>query len=250
MHEWDGARYDRVSQPQADWGKAVVARLELRGDETVLDAGCGSGRVTEELLARLPGGHVIALDASESMIAQARARLASAGERASFVQADLLALGPSVLGRRAPVDAVLSTATFHWVTDHRRLFSNIHSVLRPGGQLVAQCGGEGNIAGLLETVRSLGVERAGNWLYASAADTARRLEEAGFVEVSAWCHPELVRFDQRQELVDFLQTVCLRQHLGTLAEDERRPFAQRVADAMDEPVLGYVRLNINARRPA
>lgn len=249
-HEWDGARYDRVSQPQADWGKTVVARLDLTGDETVLDAGCGSGRVTEELLALVPRGHVIALDASESMIGQARARLASAGERVSFVRADLLDLAPSLLGGHAPVDAVLSTATFHWVTDHDHLFANLYGILRPGGQLAAQCGGEGNIDNLVQTVRSLGVERAGDWLYASAADTAARLGAAGFVDVTTWCHPELVRFDQRDELVDFLQTVCLRQHLGTLPEQERHPFAQRVAGAMAEPVLNYVRLNMTARRPA
>lgn len=248
-HEWDAARYDRVSGPQATWGTTVLERLDLAGDETVLDAGCGSGRVTEELLARLPDGLVIALDASASMLGQARSRLAFAGARAQFVLCDLLELTAARLAPAAAVDGVLSTATFHWVTDHDRLFANLHAVLRPGGQLVAQCGGEGNIAGLIATVRSLGVERAGTWLYASAAETAYRLTRAGFVDVQTWCHPELVRFDDHQALVEFLETVCLREHLGTLPEAERRPFADRVAEAMPEPVLDYVRLNITARRP-
>jgi trans-aconitate 2-methyltransferase len=204
--------------------------------------------VTEELLARLPDGQVIALDASEAMLGQARARLAFAGPRARFVHCDLLDLSPAHLAPDMVVDAVLSTATFHWVTDHDRLFANLRAALRPGGQLVAQCGGEGNIARLIATVRGLGPQRAGTWLYASAAETADRLLRAGFVDVETWCHPELVRFDDRQELVEFLQTVCLREHLGTLPEPERRPFAERVADAMPEPVLDYVRLNMTARR--
>jgi trans-aconitate 2-methyltransferase len=248
--DWDGASYDRVSTPQANWGKAVVSRLELYGDETVLDAGCGSGRVTEELLSRLPQGRVVALDASPSMLNEARARLQHAGHRVRFVEADLSTLGPDHLAELCPVDAVLSTATFHWVTDHDNLFSNLHDVLRPGGQLVAQCGGEGNIATVIEAVKSLGVERAGTWLYASPEDTAERLARAGFVDIQTWCHPEPVRFQEGDGLAPFLETVCLREHLATLPPEERHGFAEAVAAAMPTPVIDYVRLNMVARRAA
>jgi trans-aconitate 2-methyltransferase len=245
-----------------------VARLDLAGDEIVLDAGCGSGRVTEQLVARLPRGHVVALDASPSMLAQARARLQPQGPGSgatsgvgtsgqpgpgatlSFVEADLLDLRPAQLGGFAPLDAVLSTATFHWVTDHDRLFANLHAVLGPGGQLVAQCGGRDNITHVLEAVRSLGVERAGTWLYASPEETAARLERAGFIDVETWSHPELVSFPTGQELAEFLETVCLREHLATLAPEERYPFAEAVAQALPDRTIDYVRLNIVARRDA
>lgn len=246
--EWDGARYDRVAAPQTRWGLVVLDRLELRGTETVLDAGCGSGRVTEALLERLPSGRVVALDASASMLAQARARLAGAGDRVRFVQEDLLDLDPAALGDAAPVDAVFSTAAFHWVTDHDHLFANLARVLRPGGQLVAQWGGQGNIERVLRAVRSLGVERAGTWMYASPQETAARLARAGFVDVEAWSHPEPTRFEPGAPLADFLETVCLREHLARLLPSERRPFAERVAAAMPEPVIDYVRLNVVARR--
>ncbi len=246
--DWDAAAYDRLADPQARWGRAVLDRLVLEGAETVLDAGCGSGRVTEELLGRLPRGYVVALDASASMLEEARRRLARHHDRVRFVRADLLALGPSVLGRDHPVDAVLSTATFHWVTDHDRLFANLAGVMRPGGQLVAQCGAEGNLAGLLDAVRSLGVERAGTWLYASRHETLRRLDRAGFVDLDVWTNPEPTRFDDPARLADFLSTVILREHLATLAPDERRPFVEQVVAAMREPVVDYVRLNIVARR--
>jgi trans-aconitate 2-methyltransferase len=245
--DWDGARYDRLADPQTRWGRAVLDRLVLSGAETVLDAGCGSGRVTEQLLERLPRGRVIALDASPSMLAQAAARLSTAGDRVRFVQADLLDLSSSQLERNS-VDAVFSTATFHWVTDHDRLFANLADVLRPGGQLVAQCGGQGNIASVLTAVRSLGLERAGTWLYASPADTRRRLQRAGFTDIRVWCHPEPTPFTGQEPLVDFLQTVCLRQHVTELPPERRREFVERVAAAMPEPVIDYVRLNIVARR--
>jgi trans-aconitate 2-methyltransferase len=245
--EWDAVRYDKVSTPQARWGRVVLERLELAGDETVLDAGCGTGRVTEELLKALPEGHVVALDASAPMIEQAKSRLAGAAGRVSFLHVDLLDLGPAVLDGAGPLDAVFSTATFHWVTDHERLFANIRSVLRPEGQFVAQCGGEGNIAGLLEVVRSLGVERAGTWLYASPEETTSRLERAGFADIKVWSHPEPVTFSDRTALVDFLQTVCLREHLATIDPQQQRAFTERVAAAMPVPTLDYVRLNIVAR---
>jgi trans-aconitate 2-methyltransferase len=245
--EWDASRYDKVSTPQARWGRVVLERLQLTGRETVLDAGCGTGRVTEELIKALPEGHVVALDASGPMIEQAKSRLAGAAGRVSFVQLDLLDLAPEALDGIGPLDAVFSTATFHWVTDHDRLFANIRSVLRPGGQLVAQCGGQGNIAGLLAVVRSLGVERAGTWLYASPEETEQRLERAGFGDLRVWAHPEPVPFSDRTALVDFLQTVCLREHLATIEPGQRRRFAEQVAAAMPVPTLDYVRLNIVAR---
>jgi trans-aconitate 2-methyltransferase len=246
--DWDAARYDRLARPQTAWGHAVLERLELAGDETVLDAGCGSGRVTEALIARLPHGCVVALDASPAMLDQARARLAGSADRVRFVQADLLALSPTHLEGDAPVDAVLSTATFHWVTNHDRLFANLARVLRPGGQLVAQCGAEGNIETVIRAARSLGVERLGTWLYASPRETARRLERAGFVDVGVWSHREPTPFPDSGELADFLETFCLREYLGTVSPDQRRPFAEKLAEAMPDRTIDYVRLNVVARR--
>ncbi len=248
--DWDGAAYDRLSGPQARWGKAVLERLELRGDETVVDAGCGSGRVTAALLDRLPRGRVVALDASPSMLAQARARLSDRVDQVRFVEADLQALSPGELGPDAPADAVFSSATFHWVTDHSRLFSNLAAVLRSGGQLVAQCGAAGNIDGVILAVRSLGVERAGTWHYATPEETEDRLRAAGFTDVQVWTNPEPTAFPDAGTLADFLETVCLREHLASIPAAERRTFTEQVAARMAEPVIDYVRLNIVARKAA
>src|SRR4051794_4995531 len=134
---WDASTYDRVSDVQQKWAEVVLERLPLAGDETVLDAGCGSGAVTRRLLDRLPRGHVIAVDASEEMVAHARVAL---GERATVFRADL-----ATLRLHEPVDAIFSNAVFHWVLDHDALFGAVRAALRPGGRLVAQCGGAGNL---------------------------------------------------------------------------------------------------------
>jgi trans-aconitate 2-methyltransferase len=246
--DWDATTYDRIADPMTRWGADVLTRLVLHGDETVLDAGAGSGRVTEMLLECLPTGHVVALDAAPSMLVEARKRLARFGSQVTFVESDLLELSPALLGSFSAVDAVLSTATFHWVLDHDRLFASLASVMRPGAMLAAQCGAAGNIAGLIEAVRSTGHERAGLWLYATPEETRGRLERAGFEDVEVWTHPEPTRLAPGEELETYLETVCLRTHVAGMSRAERARFLSEVAAAMPEPVIDYVRLNISARR--
>ena len=251
VRDWNADVYHRVSGPQVAMAGAVLDRLELRGDETVLDAGCGSGRVTRLLLERLPRGRVIAVDASPDMVARAREELR--GEpRADVREADLAQL------RLAPgeqVDAVFSNATLHWVPDHDALFGALATALRPGGRMSVQCGGEGNVAGVHSAAlqaaadSGLGHRFAGwprPWNFAAPDVTARRLERAGFEDVRCWLQARPVTPDEPRA---YLETVCLGPHLARLADDEQRRFVDAVMARLGEqPVLDYVRLNIVARR--
>jgi trans-aconitate 2-methyltransferase len=244
--DWDAATYDRVAAPQTRWGGAVLERLPLRGDETVLDAGCGSGRVTEQLADRLPNGRVIALDASPAMIDEARRRLARFGDRISYVVADLNE--PFDLPDGTAVDAILSTATFHWVPDHAALFRHLAAVLRPGGRLVAQFGGVGNIASVKAIVASIGDGWLGPAHYETVEATTERLAAAGFVDIEAWLQPEPTRFEPGEPFETFLRTVILGPQMDRLPEGERAAYVREVASRLPEPVVDYVRLNVNARR--
>ena len=163
--DWNAAAYDRLPIPMTRWGETVLAWLELGGDERVLDAGCGTGQVTAALLERLPRGDVVALDGSASMIERARERLGE--DRVTYVVADL----QEALPIEPQVDAVLSTATFHWVLDHDALFRNLAAVMRPGAQLAAQCGGEGNIASVEAALRDMGEDFVGRKHFAAPAET-------------------------------------------------------------------------------
>ena len=230
--------------------RPVLARLELRGDETVLDAGCGSGRVTKLLLERLPAGHVVAVDGAPSMLARARAELPE--DRVTLVEADLAELG---LDRS--VDLVFSTAVFHWVPDHERLFARLHGVLRPGGRLVAQCGGQGNVERFHAAVQAVAeggpfapylAGWRGPWNFASPEHTVSRLERAGFEQIDVWLepHPVVPRYSE-----EYLRTVCLGHHVERLPSELRDPFVRAVAEHCRQPLeLDYVRLNIDARRSA
>jgi len=246
---WDGTSYDRISGIQQGWGAEVLERLPLSGAERVLDAGCGSGRVTEMILERVPRGHVVAVDASPSMVQAARERLAPRwGERVEVVQCDL-----ADLELQPPVDAVISTATFHWIPDHERLFGRIHAAMRPGGHFVAQCGGEGNIDGLRGRAREV-MEREpyaehyrswrAPWNYAGAEITERRLREAGFSRVRAWLAEAPSTPEEPRE---FLRSIVLGPHVQQLPQRLREPFMDEVMELLGESVvIDYVRLNLEA----
>jgi trans-aconitate 2-methyltransferase len=246
--DWNAASYDRISAPQVAWAEAVLERLPLNGDETVLDAGCGSGRVTAMLLERLPEGRVIAVDAAPSMVEHARSALPP--DRATVLCQSLTDL---VLDE--PVDAIFSNAVFHWIADQALLFERLHAALKPGGRLVAQCGGKGNVESFLRLAGQVAAEapyaeHMRGWsrshYFASPEETAPRLSAAGFDEVDCWLQAASVELE---EPLEFASTVCLREHLDALPEDLRKPFAAEVVRRSADPlVLEYVRLNIDARR--
>jgi trans-aconitate 2-methyltransferase len=225
----------------------VLERLPLRGDETVLDAGCGSGRVTRMLLERLPRGHVVAVDSAQSMVAHARAALDP--ERATVFQADLTELE---LDDR--VDAAFSNAFFHWIPDHDALFARLYDALRPGGSLVAQCGGKGNVDRFHRAASAVAAEEPyaahfagwrGPWNFADAETTAARLRSAGFTEVDTWLEPYPVT---PPGPTGYLRAVCLGPHLERLPEELRSGYVDAVMERCGSE-LDYVRLNIDARKP-
>jgi trans-aconitate 2-methyltransferase len=246
--DWDASTYQRVSDPQVEWAREVLARLPLNGDETVLDAGCGSGRVTQMLLDRLPEGRVFAVDGSEAMVDAARSALDP--ERTTAWVSDLVELEVP-----EPVDAVLSTAVFHWIPDHARLFARLHAALKPGGRLVVQCGGIGNIDGFHGKLGGIADQpeyaryfegMAGPWNFATPAQTAQRLRDAGFTDVECWLEDKTITPPEPRE---FLRVVCLGHHLERLPEELREPFVDAVCERAGSPlVLDYVRLNIDARK--
>jgi trans-aconitate 2-methyltransferase len=241
--DWDAATYDRVAHPMTRWGLDVLDRLPLAGDERVMDAGCGTGRVTEQLAERLPRGHVVALDGSPAMVEAAHARLARFGDRVDYIVADL----GEPLPVEDPVDAILSTATFHWVPDHDALFRNLAAVTRPGGRLVAQCGGYGNVGRIKRVVASIGDGWLGPAHYETAEDTERRLAAAGYIDITCWLTEEPTRFEAGEPFETFLRTVVLGPQIDRLPEGERDAYVHAVAEAVGDPLVDYVRLNITAR---
>lgn len=256
--EWNSAAYHRLSGPQVSWGKKVLSRLRLRGDEVVLDCGCGTGRLTAELLEALPRGRVVGVDLSQNMLGSAREHLAQFGTRVSLVACDLLHLP-----FEQEFEGIVSTAAFHWVLDHDRLFQNLRRALVPGGWLEAQCGGGANVARLRNRADVLAATPEFSrffagfrepWLYQDAAGAAETLRRAGFVEVETSVEPAPTALSGAQEYSEFVRNIILRRHLENIPTEEgRAEFMEKLTAqaAEDDPpfLLDYWRLNLRGRVP-
>lgn len=253
MSDWDAAQYHRLSDPQHGWGIRVLDRLKPRAGERILDIGCGTGRLTSAIAARAPGCEVVATDRSWTMLQQAQSHY---DDVAAFAQAD----GAALPFCPATFDAVFSTATFHWIKDHDRLFAGIHRVLRPGGRLVSQCGGGPNLQQLYRRAQhARSSPKYGDyfngwgdpWNFASAEETEARLRRVGFRNISVSLEPAQTPFPTTAAYEEFITTVCMRHHLERLPPELRRPFVHDLAlqAAHDDPplTLDYWRLNADAR---
>jgi trans-aconitate methyltransferase len=258
--EWDASAYHRISGPQVSWGKKVLGRVNLRGDEWVLDAGCGTGRLTADLLEALPRGRVVGVDLSQNMIRTAREHLCPARDPVvRFAVADL-----QQLPFQGAFDGIFSTAAFHWVPDHRQLFRSLRAALRPGGWLVAQCGGGPNLARLRQRARKLGNSPKfspylGNfqepWVFSDAQTAAAMLRSAGFEQVETSVESAPTVLETAPKFSEFIRSVVFHRHMERIPTDELR--AEFIGELTrqatgDEPAyeLDYWRLNLSGKAAA
>ena len=243
-HVWNAQAYDSLPLPHLEWGRRTVARLETTGIRRVLDAGCGTGRDTELLLDLIPDAYVVAVDSSATMLEQLERRLTGRRDRVEVVHADLLE--PLPVGE--PVDAIVSVAAFHWIGDHATLFRNLARVLRPGGRLVVDCGGQGNVARIEAAARAVLGPAPAVWTFAGIEDTEERLRAAGFTEIEVSLRPDPARLAAGEQFESFLGIVVLGAHVAHLPEPERPAAVRAVAARLPEPLVDYIRLEISARR--
>ena len=262
MSDWDASRYDRVSNPQVEWGRRVILRLSPRSNERVLDLGCGTGRLTAEIGASVPDGAVVGFDRSAAMLGVASQMWPAAAGAARQARIWLVRGDGTKLPFARAFDAVFSTATLHWIGDHEALFQSVFEALRPGGRFVAQCGGGRNLERLYRrcAVMMVNAPYADSflgwrdpWHFAETAPTHAALLRAGFVEADASLEFAPVTFEGASTFAEFISCVCVRHHIERLPGDLQRTFVSELTSAArcDDPpyTLDYWRLNISARRP-
>jgi trans-aconitate 2-methyltransferase len=255
--DWDPEAYHRLSEPQFERGRKMLKVLALRGDERILDAGCGTGRVTAELAERLPHGQVIAVDASPKMLAKAREFLEPKyGARVTFLQADM-----SELPMIESVDGIFSSAAIHWVKDHRKLFRSFFMALRKTGWLMAQCSGGGNLSRVMHPVSKLMMREPyakyfEGWNdpreYVDERTTADRLRVAGFEDVEVGLQESPVVMKSREDYIEYLRMMTLHRHVALLPTELADKFLNELADDAEKQggyVLDYWRLNMTALKP-
>jgi trans-aconitate 2-methyltransferase len=267
---WDAETYHKVSDIQESWAIELLEKIKISESEIVMDAGCGTGRVTKIIANKVKRGKVYAVDLDENMIINAKKNLKDLSNIV-FVKSDL-----SDVKLPEKIDLVFSNAVIHWILDHKKLFTNFWDVLKPGGKLLIQCGGKGNldtIPNALEKVRM--TQRFDHyfknwkipWNFASSADTIKILNEIGFKDIQANLVEKKTKFGNFQEYILFMKTVVMKPYLSYLPTTENnnqiknlfidefltelhnKNKTKNTNEKQDLDLeLNYVRLNITARK--
>ena len=242
---WDARTYDQVSRlVQYRWGQQVLEWRKWRGDEIVMDAGCGSGLLTKRLAKRVPRGKVYAVDIDSNMIKQAKNNL-------QFLN-NVEIIQSSFTDIRIPgkLDVIFSNSALHWIQDHRKAFQKFWEMLKPisdsnkitdisissnnnnnsgsNGQLLIQCGGYGNlqqIITMLERITHLDqfkehfTDWKQAWYFAKPDDTYKLLQETGYVNTRVFSSSNHVILPNRRVYSKFVKTVVIKSYLDHLSRD-------------------------------
>jgi len=257
VESWDGRDYERHSSHQRAWGGDLMAELTLRGDERILDLGCGDGSLTRQLAERVPRGFVLGIDAAAEMLDTARDKC---GANMAVQHLDI-----QDLCFESEFDVIFSNASLHWIHDHPAVVRNIHRALRPGGVFLAQFGCDGNCPNILACLRQqmatppFPAAYAGfrwPWYFPTLSAYEEVLRTSRFAEWRAWMEHRDQRFPNPDAIVGWIDNPCLIPFVQALPAELRKPFRDAVVEAMlartRQPdgthLEPFRRLNVWARR--
>lgn len=262
--KWDAKNYHKVSSIQETWAIELLSKRKWKGNEVLVDAGCGTGRVTKIISNILKEGKIYAIDLDHNMIENAKLNLKDQ-ENVIFIKSDL-----STVELPEPVDIIFSNAVIHWIKDHYNLFSNFLKLLKKSGEILIQCGGKGNL-GTIQPI--LDLTRKSNafkgyfqdwedpWNFASAEETYSMMERVGFKKVETSLTKKIAKFSSFEEYKLFMKTVVMKPYLSYLPSDYNNQIIDSFIDCFfkyyKESIKGltkvpndynidYTRLNIRA----
>jgi trans-aconitate methyltransferase len=261
---WDAENYHKVSSIQETWAIELLAKRKWKGNEVLIDAGCGSGRVTRIIANILKKGKIYAIDLDQNMIEKAKINLKDQ-ENVVFVNADL-----STVEIPEPVDVIFSNAVIHWIKDHYKLFSNFWQLLKQPGEILIQWGGKGNlgtVTPMLDLTRKSSKFKGyyHDWEdplnFASAEETFSIMERVGFKQIETGLTKKIAKFSSFDEYRLFMKTVVMKPYLSYLPSDYDNQIVNSFMDCFFKHqkenikgfsegstgyALDYTRLNIGA----
>ena len=232
-YKWDAVDYARSSAGQLRWGRELIAKLQLQGNERVLDIGSGDGKVTAEIASKLPTGYVLGVDNSPEMVALA----ISSFPRNEYANLDFQLADASRLPFHKEFDVVFSNATLHWVLDHRPVLQGIITSLKPGGRILLQMGGRGNASRVVDAVNEVCArpewrERFTGFQFPygfyDVGEYFSWLAEVGLTPVRLELIPKVMAHADRLAFEGWLRTTWMP-YTRRVQEDRRHEFIEQVA---------------------
>ncbi|MGI6453548.1 MAG: class I SAM-dependent methyltransferase [Syntrophomonadaceae bacterium] len=231
--EFDGDKYNKGSRHQKEWGAKLVTELPLKGDERILDLGCGDGVVTKQLADRVPHGEVIGIDASEGMLKVAQNLEA---DNLSFILLDI-----NELDFQEEFDLIFSNATLHWVKDHHRLLRNCYMALKPGGMLRFNFAGDGNCSNFYEVIKEIMqlepyreyfVDFAWPWFMPGIEEYEQLTKVSRFNRIQVWEENADRFFKDADEMIKWIDQPSIVPFIRLVKEHQKEHFRREVIERM------------------
>ncbi|HJU34513.1 MAG TPA: methyltransferase domain-containing protein [Nitrososphaera sp.] len=256
-HTWDAHTYDKVSiNVQLEWGRKLIDKRKWIGNETVMDAGSGSGNLTKIIADKLPHGQIYAVDADLNMLQQAKSNLSD------YNNVHIIHSSMDKVILPSKVDVVFSNAALHWVLDQENLFFHFWQLMKPKGELLIEYGGHGNIEKTLSVIfkvaqsdqfRKYFANWTQSWYFPKPHETEIILRKARFRDSQVNLSSRTTSFSDRQSFASFVRTVIMKPFLAYLPDAAKKEqfldaFLHDIEQSGGRWSLDYMRLNLFARK--
>jgi trans-aconitate methyltransferase len=239
-YRWDAEDYANYSKSQQIWGRELIDKLQLNGNEHILDIGCGDGKITAEIAGELPNGYIIGIDNSEEMI-----RLAfETYLNKSYPNLEFKLLDAHDLDFYEKFDVVFSNAVLHWIEDHESILTRLYQSLKPHGRVLLQMGGKGNASDILDVLSEI-IQKdpwkiyfenfANPYYFYSPEDYEGWIRHTGFTKSRIELLPKLMEHENRQEFEGWIRTTWLP-YLKQIPKNQRNRF---ISDLTDDYLKTY-----------
>lgn len=234
-YEFNGEKYKKASKHQKEWGNKLISELRLKGDEIILDLGCGDGVLTQQLAERVPKGKVIGIDASINMIQTAKKCWRSNLE---FIHMDI-----NVINFYEKFDVIFSNAALHWVKDHERLLKKAFAALKLGGVILWDFAGKGNCSNFFEVVRckmndnefkEFFCDFEWPWFMPSKSYYEQLVTSIGFSQVDIVEENRDRYFTNADEMIKWIDQPSIIPFITCIPREKKELFRQEIIDMMLE----------------
>ena len=237
-YEFDGKLYEKASIFQQEWGNKLISELNLKGNEDILDLGCGNGLLTAKLAKLVPNGNVIGVDASEGMIKVAKEKEEN---NLKFLLMDI-----NQIDLNLQFDFIFSNATLHWIKNHKQLWTNIHKLLNPNGFVRFNFAADGNNSNFIKVIKETIVfeeykkyfsEFQWPWYMPSVDEYENNLKNFAFSELNVWSENADRFFPDKEAVIGWVNQPNIVPFLENIPEDKKELFREIVIEKVIKETL-------------
>jgi trans-aconitate methyltransferase len=225
--KWDAEMYDATHSPQTDAGRELISMADVRSNDSILDVGCGTGKLTAELASLAAKGRVVGIDPSVEMLQRARERTLTAGN------ISLINIPAQRMDFKEEFNLIYSNSALQWVKEQEDFAARAHKALRPEGRIAVQLPAKDFCWGLMDNINSavsaLGIEpkyknMAFPWRFPLKEELAGFLKDAGFVNVNVFYKDYTLMFNCINEVLEWGESAALRPYLFPLSDKMQERF--------------------------